>query len=182
MTAHPNATPAYRDQIVVLVYGHLVAGSHRLRKRYRASFGDPDLGVEDLSHYGAVKAILCFDWLVAKDAEKYLSLPAIELQKVLVGHAMRCMAWRIIDIYRRRDHQRSAIAPEELLAYLDSSFADRVDLWRRIEPLMGRMSTRQRAVVRGLWEGASTDTISADLKVSTNVVQKDLAAIRSLAA
>jgi DNA-binding NarL/FixJ family response regulator len=179
---HRNPIDRYRGRILVSVYGRLLAGAHRVRKRYGASFEDPDLTVEDLSQIGAMKAVECYDWLMAKDPERYFSLAAEDLQQLLVVHATRGMAWYVIDTYRRRDRRREAVAPEELLRLVDESQVARVALWRRVEPLMASLSRRQRSIVQALWEGLDTDMIGAELMVTPNVIQKDVAAIRRLAA
>jgi hypothetical protein len=172
----------YRRLTLELVYRRLVAGAHRVRKRYRASFEDPDLTVDDLVQIGAMKAVECYDWLMEKDFKLYRSLPPEELQRCLVSHATRYMAWHIIDTYRQRDRRRDAIAPEELLTIVDDSQIARVALWRRVEPLMALLSRRQRSIVQGLWDGLETDAIGAELKLTPNVIQKDLCTIRRLAA
>lgn len=182
MKVHLDPIDGYRRRTLMGVYGHLLTAAHRVRKRYGASFNDPDLTVEDLSQIGAMKAVECYDWLMAKDVELYFSLPPEDLQQLLIVHATRSMAWHVIDTYRQRDRRRDAIAPDELLRLVDVSQVARVALWRRVEDLMPSLSQRQRHLLRAVWDGLDTETIGRKLQVTPNVVQKDLAAIRSLAA
>lgn len=182
MNEDRDPIPRYRDRLLAEVYGRLVAAAHRVRKTYRASFSDLDLTVDDLSQIGALRAMERFDWLMEKDAERFLSVPPENLRRYLTRHATEAMAWHVIDTYRQRDRRRSAIAPDELLAVVDDTLTQRVALWRRIEPVMAELSSRQRVIVQGLWDGVDAEEISERLGVSQNVVHKDLAGIRRLAA
>lgn len=182
MTRSSDPLAGYRDRMLRAMYGRLTTVAHRVRRRCRSSFGDFDLTIEDLTQHGAVNAIECFRWMMERQPEHYLSMTEEELVACLTRHAARAMVWQIIDTYRKRDLRREKPLPEALLISVDTSTMDRVTLWRRIEEHMAAMSGRQRAVVRGLWDGLDAEEIGAELLVTSNVVRKELAAVRRLAA
>jgi DNA-directed RNA polymerase specialized sigma24 family protein len=183
MSEHPTQLEsAHRRRVLELAYASMIAAAHKLRRRYRTSFEDIDLTVEDLGQYGALKAIECYDRLFAMDSERLISRSVDDVKRSVVSLAMRCIAFHIIDVYRMRDRRRHAVAPDLVISDMDMTNVHRVELWRRIEPLMQTITPRQRAIVASLWEGLEPDEVSQELKVSPNVVQKDLAAIRRVAA
>ena len=177
-----RATDAHRVRILSLAYASIVAAAFRLRKRYRTSFEDIDLTVDDLSQIGALKAVERYDRLLEQHPETMLSMDDEELRKTIVSLAMRCIACHIIDTYRMRDRRRESVAPMGLIEEMDTRTCDRVELWRRVEPVVRGLPSRQREIVAGLWHGLDPDEIGAKLRLSANVVQKDLAAIRRAAA
>jgi RNA polymerase sigma factor (sigma-70 family) len=177
----PATENAHRRRIMETCYQSIVAAVYKIRKRYRTSFQDIDLTLEDLSQYGALKAIEGYDRLFAADPDRVLLMPEDLLKKDVVGLALRCIACHIIDVYRMRDRRRDTIAPDELISQIDDSDMRRVDLWRRLEPVMASVTARQRAIVVSLWQGLETEEIGSMLGLSTNVVQKDISAIRRVA-
>jgi len=183
MTIYTQRTAdAHRARIVELAYASIVAAAFKLRKRYRTSFEDIDLTIDDLGQFGALKAIERYDRLYDQDPDGTLAMADEDLKKTIVSLAMRCIACHIIDTYRMRDRRRGTVAPDQLITEMDNSAVDRIELWRRIEPVMRRIAPRQRDIVRSLWDGLEPDEVGETLKISANVVQKDLAAIRRLAA
>jgi RNA polymerase sigma factor (sigma-70 family) len=173
---------AHRRRIIEICYPAVLAAAHKLRNVYRTSFTDIDLTAEDLGQYGALKAIEYYDRLMADAPGGVLVLTDEALKKSVITLAMRCIACRIIDVYRKRDHQHATNLADVLIDEMDDSEARRVDLWRRVEALMPRITPRQRSVVVGLWQGLNVVEIGATIKMSTNAVHKDIAAVRRIAA
>jgi RNA polymerase sigma factor (sigma-70 family) len=171
-----------RGRIIGLTYHAMVAAVHKLRKRYHTPFEDAELTVDDLTQHGVVKAIEYYDRL-ADDSSPILQLPEADLKKVMVGFAMRCIACHVIDAYRKRDRRSALLVTfAELTPEIDDTDVRRVELWRRLEDILPRISPRQRDVVVNLWHGQDLADIGSTLRVTANVVQKDLAAIRRVAA
>lgn len=173
---------SFRTRLLDRVCRRLTANAHKVRKLLKTSFSDFDLSVEELVQHGALKVVEFYEWMIANKPEVYLPLPEEDLERILVAHAAERMSWHVIDVYRKRDLHSDAVAPAELLAEIDDTGVLRVALWRRIAPLMGSITPRQRAIVQALWDGLDTGEVRGKLGLTVDVIQKDLAAVRSLAA
>ena len=172
---------AHRRRIIELSFEPIVAAADRLKKRYRSALNDIDLTVEDLGQFGCLKAVECYDRLFADNPQGILAMAEDELRRSIVSLAMHCIACHIIDVYRMRDRRRAAIAPDHLVAQIDDTGVRRVELWRRIEPVMAAGTPRPRRILAELLNGADTEDVSVALGLSANAVLKDVAAIRKVA-
>ncbi len=172
---------AHRRRIIEVCYKAIVAAAYKMKRRYRTSFEDIDLTLDDLAQFGVLKAIEAYDRLFSEDPDGIMLIPEDELRQSIVGLALRCIACHIIDVYRMRDRRRATVAPHMLAPEIDDADVRRIELWRRIEPVMAVISPRQRAIVTGLWQGADVPEIGVALGLTVNVVQKDISAIRRAA-